>query len=345
MRDGIHIVDGDGHVIDLPHRCYKKYLPEVYARRNVFFPNAGWERRFTPAGDLGKDPATPQEMMADMDLEGIDIAILYPTSALRIGEIREPEYQAALCRAYNDFISDWCLANPGRLKAVAIVPTQDPTEAARELDRAVSRLGLVGLMFPSFIPGRNAAEPFFYPIYEEAERLGVPVAMHASGDETATPQRFNNFLGAHTWSHLPEQMVSVISVIYGGILERFSRLRVGFMESGAGWVPFMMEHMDGEFEKRPFDAPLCKEKPSVYMTSGRAYYSCEPEEKTIPYVAQWVGEENLLYASDYPHWDSEWPHTVDELITRQDLTESFKAKVLGQNASRFYGLQAPVPAG
>ncbi len=269
MRDGIYIVDGDGHVMDFPHRCYQKYLPEQYRRRIAFFPGAQWDRRQAPNGDLGRDPNTPHEMMADMAQEGIDLAFLYPTSALRIGEIREVDYQTALCRAYNDFIADWCKADPQRLKGVAIVPYLDPTEAARELDRAVSRLGLVGLMFPTFIPGRNVADPFFWPIYEEAERLGVPVGMHASGSETGDPYRFNNFLGVHTWTHAPEQMISVISCVYGGLFEKFQRLRIGFMESGAGWVPFFMEHMDGEFEKRPWDAPLCRAKPSEYMTCAQ----------------------------------------------------------------------------
>ena len=160
MRDGIFIVDGDGHVMDFSHRCYQKYLPEQYRHRIAFFPGAYWDRRQAPNGDMGRDPDTPEEMLADLGQEGIDLAFLYPTSALRIGEIREPEYQAALCRAYNDFMADWCKAAPDRLKGVAIVPYLDPTEAARELDRAVSRLGLVGLMFPTFIPGRNVAEPF-----------------------------------------------------------------------------------------------------------------------------------------------------------------------------------------
>lgn len=115
----------------------------------------------------------------------------------------------------------WCKADPRRLKAVALAPHLDPTEAARELDRAVSKLGAVGLMFPTFIPGR-----------------------------------FNNFLAVHTWTYAPEQMLSVISCVYGGLFEKFQRLRIGFMESGAGWIPFFMEHMDGEFEKRPWDAPL-----------------------------------------------------------------------------------------
>ena len=193
MREGMYIVDGDGHVMDFPHRCYQKYLPEQYRRRIAFFPGAQWDRRQAPNGDLGRDPNTPHEMMADMALEGIDLAFLYPTSALRIGEIREAE----------------------------------------------------------------------------AERLGVPVGMHASGSETGDPYRFSNFLAVHTWTHAPEQMISLISCVYGGLFEKFQRLRIGFMESGAGWVPFFMEHMDGEFEKRPWDAPLCKAKPSEYMTCGR----------------------------------------------------------------------------
>src|SRR6266567_882440 len=236
MRDGIFIVDGDGHVMDFAHRCYEKYLPEQYRHRIAFFPGAQWDRRQAPNGDMGRDPDTPQEMLADLGQEGIDLAFLYPTSALRIGEIRESDYQAALCRAYNDFMADWCKADPQRLKGVAIVPYLDPTEAARE---------------------------------------GVPVGMHASGSETGDPYRFSNFLAVHTWTHAPEQMISVISCVYGGLFEKFQRLRIGFMESGAGWVPFFMEHMDGEFEKRPWDAPLCKAKPSEYITCGRAYFSCE----------------------------------------------------------------------
>jgi predicted TIM-barrel fold metal-dependent hydrolase len=293
---------------------------------------------------MGADPKTPQEMLADYDQEGIDQAIIYPTLALGIAQIRDAERQADLCQAYNNFVSDWCKQAPDRLMAVAIVPTRNPTEASRELNRAVTDLGLVGVMVPSWIPGHNLGDEFLWPIYGEAEKLGVPVAFHATGSETSDVGRFDNFLGVHIWTHVPEQMISVTSAVLGGLFEVFPTLRIGFMESGAGWVPFWMEHMDGEFEKRPFDAPRCKSKPSEYMTCGRAFFACEPEEKTIPFVAQWVGEDQLLYASDYPHWDSEWPHTVSELLERDDLTASLKRKILGENARRFYGIKAPVAA-
>jgi len=342
MRDGIFVVDADGHVMDFWDRCYEPNLPPTPHGRRITFPSQGWDRRQYPGGDMGADPKTPAEMLSDYDQEGIDLAIIYPTLGLGMAQIRDAERQADMCRAYNTFVSNWCRQAPDRLKGVALVPTQDPAAACRELDRAVTDLGLVGLMIPSWIPGRTIADEAFFPLYGEAEKLGVPVAFHATGSETSDVGRFNNFLGVHIWTHVPEQMVSVTTAVLGGLFEVFPALRVGFMESGAGWVPFWMEHMDGEFEKRRFDAPRCKAKPSEYMTCGRAYFACEPEEKTIPFVASWVGEDQLLYASDYPHWDSEWPHTVSELMERDDLTASLKQKILSENALRFYGLPAPV---
>lgn len=343
MRDGIYIVDADGHVIERQDDCYRRHLPPEYARRGQFFPSQGWDRNQAPFGDRGRAPATPQENLADNDQEGIDLQILYPTIALNIGEIRDADYQAALCRAYNTWVSEYCSADPNRLKAVAIVPVKDPTAACRELNHAVGNLGLVGAMIPTFVRGRNVADPYYWPIYEEAQRLGVPVGFHATGSETGDVGRFDHFLGVHVWSHVPEQMIAVTSVILGGIPEQFPRLRIAFLESGCGWLPFWMEHLEGEWEKRPGDAPLCKEEPSVYMRSDRIYYACEPEEKTIPYVAQWFSEDQLLYASDYPHWDSEWPDTVRTLTERDDLTPTLKRKILGENALRYYGLEVPVP--
>jgi predicted TIM-barrel fold metal-dependent hydrolase len=105
-----------------------------------------------------------------------------------------------------------------------------------------------------------------------------------------------------------------------------------------------MEHLDEEWEKRPFDAPLCVDKPSRCLANGRCWFSCEPEEKTIPYVAQWVGEDYIIYASDYPHWDGGWPHTVDTLVERTDLSDQLKRKILGENAQRYYNLKTPVGA-
>ncbi|TMJ77533.1 MAG: amidohydrolase [Alphaproteobacteria bacterium] len=136
----------------------------------------------------------------------------------------------------------------------------------------------------------------------------------------------------------PEQLLACTAVIYSGLLETYQDLRVAFLEAGIGWVPFWMEHMDEEYEFRRFEAPLLKMKPSEYMACGRVYVSCEPEEKTLRYVPDFFPEENILFASDYPHWDGEFPYAVAHLANRNDLSAEFKQKIFRDNPRRFYGL-------
>jgi predicted TIM-barrel fold metal-dependent hydrolase len=341
MKDML-VVDADGHVRDYEAEL-KRYLEPQWARRQLLFPKDGHDRDL--GGQLGKRDVTAAIMLQDMDVEGIDLAVLYPTNALFIGEIRERDYAAALARAYNDWLHAYCQAAPDRLKGVALLPVQDVTAACRELERAVGELGMVGAMFPTYLRYgcRSVGDPYFDPLYAECERLGVPVAYHATGGERGEA-RFDSFLGLHLFSHVPEQMISLTNVILGGVLEKFPRLTVGFLEAGCGWLPFWMEHMDEEYEKRPHEAPLLQAKPSEYIRNGRVYVGCEPEESLIPLAAEWIGEGQLLYASDYPHWDMAWPKSVSAIRDRTDLSEALKRKVLGENALRFYGLGAPVAA-
>jgi predicted TIM-barrel fold metal-dependent hydrolase len=342
MQDML-IVDADGHLRDLVDNCYRPYLEPPFNDRAIFWPSDGFDRNKN--GRLGVRDVDAPKQLHDMDVEGIDISILYPTTGLAIGKIYEPDYAVALCRAYNNWVHDYCATDPRRLKAVALLPLQDVDAAVRELHRAVVDLGLVGGMLPTFVRrGPALGDRALWPLYAEAEKLDVPVGAHATGGETDSEGRFASFLAVHICSHVPEQMIALTNVVLGGVFEQFPRLRYGFLEAGCGWVPFWMEHMDEEWEKRPDEAPLCKEKPSTYIKSGRCYFGCEPEEKTMPFAAQYVGEDVLLYASDYPHWDSDWPHTVKTVRERTDMTDQLKRKVLADNALRFYGLKAAVPA-
>jgi len=336
------IVDADAHLRDDPIACYKKYIEAPYNTRSLFFPTDGFDRN--KGGKLGKRDVDAPTQLQDMDVEGIDVSILYPTTGLGIGKIYEADYAVALCRAYNNWLHDYCQTNPDRLKGVAILPLQDPDAAVRELNRAVTDLGLLGGMIPTFSRGANLGDKRFWPLYGEAEKLDVPIGAHATGGETGDLGRFDSFLGIHICSHVPEQMVSLTTVVLGGVFEQFKKLRYGFLEAGCGWVPFWMEHMDEEWEKRRDEAPLCKEEPSTYIKSGRCYFGAEPEEKTLPFAAEMVSPDVLLYASDYPHWDSDWPHTSKTVRERTDMTDELKRKVLAENALRFYGMKAAVPA-
>jgi uncharacterized protein len=152
-------------------------------------------------------------------------------------------------------------------------------------------------------------------------------------------QRFRKFLSAHTIDHPAEQMMAMIATIVGGVFERFPKLSIAYLESGIGWVPYMMDRLDEEVEKRGADeAPYLKMLPSEYIKSGRIFFGIECGEKTVPDAVRWGLDHTVLYSSDYPHWDGDWPHTIKVVRERKDLSEETKQKMLHGNVARFYKL-------
>jgi predicted TIM-barrel fold metal-dependent hydrolase len=337
MRDVIKVIDSDGHARD-QDELIKPYLDEPFRNRRLpYIPRETYDR--TLGGTLGHSGAKVEERLAAMERQEIDLAVLYPTAGLGIGRVREPAYAAALCRAYNDFIAEYCKASP-RLKAVANLPVYNPSEAAGELNRAVTKLGLVGGMLAAQAHGKNLGSPEFHPLYEEAQRLDTPVAIHAFGGDEAGTEIFDQFICLHTTGHPFPVLRQLTGMIFAGIPELFPKLRIGYLEIGCGWLPYWMERMDEEWEKRgKAEAPLCKKRPSEYLTSGNIYYGCEPEEKMIGYVVNEIGSEMLMYASDYPHWDMSWPESAVLVWRREDLPLEAKKDILERSARRFYNLQ------
>jgi len=336
MRDEVHVIDSDGHVRDLDE-LIKPYLPEPYCRRRMpYIPREVYDRSL--GGTLGQSGVKHEERLAAMDRQEIQMAVLYPTAGLGIGTVREAAYAVALCRAYNDFIADYCKVSP-RLKAVANLPISRPDEAAKELNRAVTKLGLVGGMLAAQAHGKNLGNPEFYPLYEEAQRLDTPIAIHAFGGDEPGSEIFEQFICLHTTGHPFPVLRQLTAMIFGGIPELFPKLKIGYLEIGCGWIPYWLERMDEEWEKRgKAEAPICKKKPSEYLTSDRIYYGCEPEEKMMGYVVGEIGSETLMYASDYPHWDMSWPDSAIIIWRREDLSLEAKKNILENNARRFYNL-------
>lgn len=336
LRDVINVIDSDGHVRDLDE-FIKPYLAEPFCNRRMpYIPRETYDRNL--GGTLGQSGIKHEERLAAMDRQEIDIAVLYPTAGLGIGRIREPAFSAALCRAYNDFIAEYCTVSP-RLKAVANLPIYNPEEAAKELNRAVTKLGLVGAMLAAQAHSKNLGSPEFHPLYREAERLDVPLAIHAFGGDEAGSEIFDQFICLHTTGHPFPVLRQLTAMVFAGIPELFPKLKLGYLEIGCGWLPYWMERMDEEWEKRgKAEAPLCKKKPSEYLTGDRIYCGCEPDEKMIGYVVGEIGSETIMYASDYPHWDMSWPDSAILVWRREDLSLEAKKNILEKNARRFYNL-------
>jgi predicted TIM-barrel fold metal-dependent hydrolase len=334
----MNTIDADGHIVE-KNADLLRYLPEPYSKRTgALLPSDGMD---TNMGGLlgGLEGNDIPQRLRDMDTEGIDVSVLFPTSSFGVSSLVERDYAVAYARAYNDFIADVCKQTP-RLRAVALVPLQNPAAAVEEANRAVTKLGLSSVAVATQGMKEHLGSQTFWPLYEELQRLNVPFCVHNRREGPAGEIRFDSFIFMHTIGRPVETFIQFAGLIYGGVPERFPKLRIAFLECGAGWVPYWMERMDEEWEKRgKVEAPLCKQKPSEYVKHGNWFFAMEPEEETVPYVIERIGDDKILFASDYPHWDGMFPYVTATIRGRKDISEQAKTKILGENAKRFYGWQ------
>jgi predicted TIM-barrel fold metal-dependent hydrolase len=269
------------------------------------------------------------------------MAVLYPTLGLFNAFLRDAEWAVVLCRAYNTMLYKEVTSVSPRLKGVALLPLQDPQAAADELRRAVRELGLVGGMLAAdgyYLLGHQR----FDPIYAAAQELGVPVAVHAGGTDmgVAGHEPFPKFIQAHAVSHVFAQLRQITSVMFDAVPVRFPRLKIAFLEAGSGWIPFFLQRLDEEWEKRGHaEAKLLTKSPTEYVRGGNIYFSCEADEPLLPQALAYVGADRIMYASDFPHWDHSYPKSVKELADRADVTDAQKASVFAGTARRFYDLK------
>ena len=257
---------------------------------------------------------------------------------------------AAICRAYNSWLSEYCSRDPSRLKGIALVPVYDPPQAVAELRRAKQELGMAGFMWrPNPIRGRTLDHPDYDPIYRAAEELEMPVLVH-EGDGALLPDvgegRSSDF-SRHVVRHPMEQMLACVALCADGVLERFPDLKVGFMESGCcGWAPFLVERMDEHWEHYYFGgAHRTKEPPSVYF-NRQCYASCETNDEFIGHFMEHFGHDRIVTATDYPHPDAvdKFPDlTIAEFVRRPALSAETKRRILWDNPARLYGITAFPP--
>jgi predicted TIM-barrel fold metal-dependent hydrolase len=362
MINGMKIIDADGHVQerdapwqDLLEQPYRKHAPRVVkdpnGRSELLLEGKIWAKPSGMGCGIGTAPISrrpqpttgmfdPVQRLKDMDLEGIDTAVNFGTTVfLSLPFLENHDLACAIARAYNNWLANYCQTDPKRLKGVALVAMQEPAEAAKELTRCVKELGFVAVATAAHSAGRNLDHPDFYPFYKAVEELGIPVCVHVgSGRPAAAADRFDNPFFVHATTHAFEQMIGAMCIVGGGILERFPKLKVAFLEAGAGWVPYWMERLDEHYEYMHLAVPLMKKMPSEYMKSEQVYYSFEPDEQTLPFIMEFVGEDRLVFASDYNHGDSKFPHTVESVTRRENLLESSLRKLMGENAARLYGI-------
>jgi len=366
------VIDADGHCSE-PVDGLAAWMPAEYASAApVSFRDRDGGTRWliegrlaSKRGGLGSGPNgpfapqvvtsrdgmhDPQTRLRDMDEEGIDAAIIFGTPvALTVNGLSDKALAGAMCHAVNRWlVEEYLAADRRRLKGVGLIPCQDPPQAARELDY-LAQHGAVCAMLPTNVYGINMGDRRFDPIYAAAQEIGMPLAVHPQtghdgeygrwGVMGAGSERMEKYSYVHMTAFPFELMIALMHMIGEGVFDRFPRLKVAYMEGGAGWLPFWAERLDEHQEKLRPQWPDLKRRPSEIISSEQVVFTCEPEERTLPTVLDQIGAQQVMYASDYAHWDCEFPNSVRMLNGIAGLRDDQKAQVFSRNAIRFFGLR------
>jgi len=273
-----------------------------------------------------------------MDSMGIQIQVVFPQPMLETGLHPDPDIVTALTFAYNRWFTETILPREPRVKTLLCLPFHDPDAALKTIEEFGEKSGVVGFMITS--QRRTGVHRNMYMrVYKELEERGLPLAFHAGptwGDTMTSTM--NRFLAVHSMSFVTCNMTHLANWIVNGLPERFPKLKVIWIESGLAWVPFMMQRLDHEYLMRQSDAPLLKRLPSEYI--AEMYFTTQPLEVTMPHMLEATfkavhAETQLMYSSDWPHWDFDTPGRIAGLPF---LSEQAKRNILGETARKLFRL-------
>jgi predicted TIM-barrel fold metal-dependent hydrolase len=363
-----NVVDADGHVLEPPDLWLKYIDPKFRGEAPVVRPDDTGVDRFwigghmipRTAGGIGRagSIAVPGSKLneltylggrkggfdahariADMDLDGIDAVILYPTLGLFSGVLEDPALSAAVCRAYNRWVADFCSAYPDRMFASAMLPMQSVEHAVAELRFARDTLGLRGAFIrPNPYCGRLLSDPAYEPLWAEAQDLDMAIGVHegTGGMKAVGVDRVRGHPAEHMVSHTMEMMLASLNIIWGGVCERYPRLRFAFLESSGGWAVPWLDRMDLHFaHKGIHDTDAITMNPSDYFRR-QCWISFDPPELSVELAVKVLGANRILWATDYPHHNGFFPGAPAEIAKK--LPPELHWPVLAQGAVEFFKL-------
>ena len=293
----------------------------------------------------------PEEHVKDMDIDGIDVSIVYPTVGLLLYSVPDSELLSSNCRSYNDWVGEFCSAIPKRLKGIAMLNVDDVREGVKELERC-ARLGFVGAMITISPPDeRWYSKPEYELLWAAAQDLMMPLSLHVATNRPALGQQSEDTdalagmpLGRPAdLSNLDHWVrMSLADIIFSGAFERYPKLQVGSVEQDLAWVPYFLEKMDWTYTQNP------QEVGGEYRFKGGALPSdffhnnvfLGFQEDALGIEMRYrIGVDNLQWGADYPHPESTFPRSrqiLEEILV--GCTEEEKAKIVGGNAAKAYNL-------
>ena len=357
----MRIIDGDGHAVegDGPGSLVS-FLEEPYrsARMHQIFPDIDQLHnepvQFPPDSGSGSgilERGGLVEWSRFLDDVGIEASVLYPTSGLAVGSIPSRDWAIAVTRAYNDWLNETYMQTNPALHGMALLPMQDPEAAVLELRRAVQVLGMCGAMLPANGLSNTLGSKEFWPVYAEAERLGCALAVHGGSGVRLGFDHLGVRPAAHALAHPFGLLISLTSIVFNGVFDRYPALRMGFLEGGVAWFLLAWERFDRSYQTHiPFNprGELLQLDSGQALTdylgrladAGRLVIGCEGDEPELLRAVDLIGSGAFMFSSDYPHEVSSQmcKEELAELQQKEGLSYQQKVDILGETARRFYDL-------
>ncbi|MEE9609013.1 MAG: amidohydrolase family protein [Myxococcota bacterium] len=283
----------------------------------------------------------PHARLEDQDRDGVAGEILYPTVGMALCNHRDFDYKKACFDAYNEWIAEYCSAHPQRLFGIGQTAVRSPQEAVEDLGR-IKALGLRGVMLPGHPQQEDYDHPIYAPLWEAAIDLKLPLSFHiltTREDALTRPPRgprLNTFL---TIIRGCQDLMGLF--VFGAVFERHPALRIVCVEADAGWVPHYMYRMDHAYKRHRYWLPAGKlsKLPSEYFAEN--IYVTFQDDRVAFRMTALCNVRRLMWASDFPHSDSTWPHSRDVIQEHTaGLSEREKNFILHDNVTELYGLEA-----
>ncbi len=358
--DDILIVDVDAHHHETEHQKeFLQYVENDVLRQQIMqsflkgrgniLPNmtgnqdmSGRVTRYPLRGSEKTDPGKVRDVELGyrwMDALGVDYSCLFPTQLLAIGMLTDTELEAELCWSYNRWLTECIIpASNGRFYSMLALPFSDPDATLRQVETFGDRKGVTGFLITAVrnLPVHHNA---YMKTYRAIEERGLSLAFH-SGINPGEPffKSLNRFATVHALGFTFYNILHLTNWVANGLCERFPKLPVIWIEAGLAWLPFLMQRLDHEFMMRQSEFPTLKKKPSDYMRD--MYYASQPMEVTDPRGLECTfqminAETQLLYSSDYPHWDFDLPSVIWDLPF---ISDKARHNILGGTAARLFKL-------
>lgn len=341
------IVDTDCHQSE-PFAFFTKYVPNPEYREVLLQPDPeaamrqklGYGTRIKRPEVSYPGPMSPSELVETFGKRMLDIgikkSIVLPSSMLDLSlDPRNPDFEVQVSEAYIRYMLEHCLSSEN-IFTMIYASTTAPDKSAELIEEFGSEKGIVGIMIPGVTPTPPGSDEL-NPIYEEAQRKGLPIAVHGHHYRGGGfLDKFDKMLYTHSLGFPLSVIRQLTSIVLDGVPERFQNLKFAFMEGGVTWIPWIMQRLDDEYVKRRHEAPLLKKLPSEYIKDF--YFTSQPLERAHPKELQPFfemidAENHLMFSSDYPHWDFDVPSVIYDLPF---LSKGAKTKILGENAMNFF---------